>query len=279
MNIEKIISLSRKPKIFKRSETAFWDDPHISKKMLEAHLNPDWDAASRKHSTIDTSVKWMSEDIFLDKTLRILDLGCGPGLYTSRLARLGYSITGIDYSHRSIDYAKDYAEDNSLDINYIYQNYLTIDFKSEFDVIILIYCDLGALTNKERDTLLQKIHCALKPGGIFIFDVFTDKYRTEKDLGRSWEVTNDGFWNDKSYLALTESFLYPEEDTYLNQTIVITEEEEISVYRLFNHFYTVPTITNVIEKYGFIDHSFYSDIKGNRYNDKSGILAVVTRKQ
>jgi len=168
MNINELLKLSKKPKLFERSEYLFWDDPHISKKMLEAHLNPEWDAASRKISTIDKSVKWLNKEVFLNNELKVLDLGCGPGLYTSRLAELGYSVTGIDYSKRSINYANKNAAENELDIKYIYQNYLTIDFESEFDVIMLIFCDLGALTNEERDILLAKIYKALKPGGTFI---------------------------------------------------------------------------------------------------------------
>ena len=38
--------------------------------MLEAHLNPEWDAASRKHSTIDRSVKWLSG--IINKMLALL---------------------------------------------------------------------------------------------------------------------------------------------------------------------------------------------------------------
>ena len=37
-----------KPALFEPVETKFWDDPHISKSMLEAHLDPNHDAASRK---------------------------------------------------------------------------------------------------------------------------------------------------------------------------------------------------------------------------------------
>ncbi|OCL25720.1 hypothetical protein U472_15445 [Orenia metallireducens] len=278
MNIKKLMELSQKPQLFERNKTLFWDDPHISKKMLEAHLNPDWDAASRKMSTIDKSVEWLNEDVFSKKDIKVLDLGCGPGLYASRLAKLSYSITGIDYSQRSINYAQKEATENNLDIKYIYQNYLTIDFEAEFDVIMLIFCDFGALTNEERDILLKKIYKALKPGGIFVFDVFTDRNRDKDVLSRSWEITEDGFWNEKPYLALTETFLYPEDDTLLDQTIVMTEDGETKIYRLFNHFYTKATITNVLDEFGFKDHSYYSDVTGKRYSKKSKTLAVVTRK-
>ncbi len=277
MDIEKLINLSQKPKIFEKSETAFWDDPHISKKMLEAHLNPDWDAASRKFSTIDASVKWLNEDIFPNKDIKILDLGCGPGLYASRLAKLDYSVTGIDYSQRSINYATRKAEENNLDIKYIYQDYLTINFEAEFDVIMLIFCDFGALTNKERNILLRKIYKALKPGGLLIFDVFTDKNRDESDLGRTWAIKENGFWSKEPYVALTETFLYQEKDTFLDQTIVMTEKE-INIYRLFNHFYTKSTIGNILNKFAYKDHNYYSDVTGKKYKDESKTITVITKK-
>lgn len=278
MDINKLIKLSEKPKLFEKTETDFWDDEHISKKMLEAHLNPDWDAASRKFSTMDGSVKWLDEDIFSDKDIKIFDLGCGPGLYALRLAKRGYSVTGIDFSQRSINYAIKKAKENELDIKYIYQDYLTIDFKSEFDVIMLIFCDFGALTNSERDILLKKIYKALKPGGLFIFDVFTDKNRNESDLGRSWENTKDGFWDKKPYLALTETFLYSEADTFLDQTIVMNEDEEINIYRLFNHFYTKTTLSKVLDTFGFRKYDYYSDVSGEEYSEESETLAVVAKK-
>ncbi|MGM0437785.1 MAG: class I SAM-dependent methyltransferase [Bacillota bacterium] len=278
MDINKLIKLSKKPKLFEKTETDFWDDEHISKKMLEAHLNPDWDAASRKFSTMDASVKWLDEDLFSNKDIKILDLGCGPGLYASRLAKQGYSVTGIDFSQHSINHARKKAKEDELDIEYIYQDYLTIDFESEFDVIMLIFCDFGALTNSERDILLKKIYKALKPGGLFIFDVFTDKNRDESDLGRSWEITKDGFWNKKPYLALTKTFLYSEADTFLDQTIVMTEDEEINIYRLFNHFYTKSTVSKVLDEFGFGEYDYYSDVTGEEYSEDSETLAVVAKK-
>ena len=56
----KLFHLLKKPTLWQRSTEPFWDDEHISKGMLEAHLNPDWDAASRPHNIINCSVKWLS---------------------------------------------------------------------------------------------------------------------------------------------------------------------------------------------------------------------------
>ena len=46
----------------------------------------------------------------LERGARVLDLGCGPGLYTTRLAKLGHTCVGIDFSPASIAYAKAEAE-------------------------------------------------------------------------------------------------------------------------------------------------------------------------
>jgi len=98
--LNQLLASLRKPALWQRSSEPLWDDDHISRQMLAAHLDPDLDAASRRHDVIDRSVAWLGSVIPAGG--RVLDLGCGPGLYTSRLAAMGYDVTGIDYSRRSI---------------------------------------------------------------------------------------------------------------------------------------------------------------------------------
>ena len=278
MDINKIIELTKKPKLFERSDQKFWDDPHISKNMLEIHINPEFDAASRSYEFIGESIDWLIKSVFNDKDQKILDLGCGPGLYSKELAEKGYSVTGVDLSKRSIDYAKKQIQNKELDIEYKVQNFLELDYKEEYDVVLLLYCELGALTNQERDQLLIKVNEALRPGGKFVFDVFTENNRADVDIERKWDVVKQGFWDQKPYLSLTETYFYPEADTYLNQTIIINEDEEIKNYRIFEHFYSKETITQVLEDFGFINHDFYSDLRGEKYEPSSKTLAVVTEK-
>lgn len=60
-----------------------------------------------------------------------------------------------------------------MDIQHIYQTYLTMEYTNAFDAIFLIYCDFGALSDTNRGLLLQRIHKALKLDEVFVFDVFT----------------------------------------------------------------------------------------------------------
>ena len=154
--ISQLIELQHKPAPFTRGEPLFWDDPHISAQMLDAHLNPDIDAASRRPETIDRSVKWLIETLGLKDGAPILDLGCGPGLYASRFARAGLQVTGVDYSQRSIDYATNYATKNKLNITYRYQNYLELNDENQYDAALLIYGDFCPLNPEQRTTLLTE---------------------------------------------------------------------------------------------------------------------------
>lgn len=142
------------PDLWGRSIKPFWDDEHISCEMLKAHLNPMEDKASRTKDTIEKSVAWIAS--FIPTKYKILDLGCGPGLYSKRFSELGFDVTGVDFSKRSINYAKE----NDRQTEYIYKNYLEIEYSDLFDVIIMIYCDYAALTEPERQKLLSKVYAA-----------------------------------------------------------------------------------------------------------------------
>lgn len=76
---------------------------------------------------------------------RVLDLGCGPGLYSERLCRAGLTVTGVDYSRRSISYARARAAEQRLAIEYLYGDYLEVPFPSRLHAIFLIYGDFCVL--------------------------------------------------------------------------------------------------------------------------------------
>lgn len=103
--INQIKEKSKKPALFNKEGGNIWTEEYISKQMLEAHLNPEFDGASRRNSIIEKTVEFLDKKILI-KNSSILDLGCGPGLYAEKLCRNGHKVTGIDFSENTICYAR-----------------------------------------------------------------------------------------------------------------------------------------------------------------------------
>ena len=273
-----ILRYSAKPQLFESGEPQFWDDPHISKAMLEEHLNPDNDLASRKLKTIDKTIEHLVSSNILKQKDRVLDLGCGPGLYASRLCENGMKVTGVDISERSIDFAMRYAKEKGLNIDYRCMNFFDISYKSEFDVVLQIYGELCTFSDKKRDEILAKIHKALKKDGLFIFDVTTRALRKKEELKTNCHVSDGGFWRPGRHLVLEQGFDYPEHDVWLDQYIVLDDNAKISVYRYWFHDYTLQSITKVLEKAGFQILHAWNDLTGTSYEEGGDWIAITARK-
>ena len=70
------------------------------------------------------------------KKINILDIGCGGGLLTEPMCRLGANVVGIDASQKHIDIAKFHAKKNGLKINYLCAKPEDLKIKKKFDVIL-----------------------------------------------------------------------------------------------------------------------------------------------
>ena len=70
------------------------------------------------------------------QNLKILDIGCGGGLISEPMARLGASVTGIDASEKNIKVALIHSKKNNLNINYINKSPEQLDEKNQFDIIL-----------------------------------------------------------------------------------------------------------------------------------------------
>lgn len=260
MDFKKLEIVSKKPPLYEKGDAIMWTDKHISKQLLDIHLNPGIDLASRTEHSIDNTIEFICR--FCNKPeLNILDLGCGPGLYAERLAKSGHHVTGIDFSENSIRYASQQARLKKLNINYICKDYLALDITGKFDIVLLIYTDFGVLIPSEREKLLRNIHMALKPNGIFIFDVINKKNIEKKfKENKTWTYETRGFWTGIPYLELSSGFHYLNEKVFLQQHIIIDRTEKIKTYRFWTHYFDEQDITEILTNSGFTNVESFDKI-------------------
>ena len=67
---------------------------------------------------------------------------------------------------------------------------------------------------RERDRLLAQVYRALRPGGLFLFDVFTELYLPHPDQRAWYTMLTDGFWSPDENLVLELKHRYPDEQVH-----------------------------------------------------------------
>ncbi len=212
-------------------------------------------------------MRWLLSHLDLKIGNAVLDLGCGPGLYTARLAQQGLQVTGVDYSKNSIHYATQSALELGLEITYRYQDYLTLTDSEQYNLVLLIYGDYCPLNPEQRSQLLQNVKRALKPGGYFVLDVTTREHRGKYGQKNGWYVAETGFWKPGPHLVLEQGFDYPEQSIYLDQSLVITADGQLSVYRNWFQDFNQASISSEILRAGLRVESLWNDLQGTPFSE------------
>ena len=114
---------------------------------------------------------FIEKELDFDKSLRILDVGCGTGRHTLELTKRGYSVTGIDLSESQLNRAREKAENQNLTIDFRLQDARELTFDREFDMAIML-CEGGfplMETDEMNYEILKSVTKSLKKPGKFIF--------------------------------------------------------------------------------------------------------------
>ena len=254
-----------------------WTEEHTAKQMLSYHLNDQVEASSRNQRFIERSVAWMVSHFDVNEHTAIADFGCGPGLYANRLAERGASVTGIDFSGNSLQYARQVAADKGLSTDYVLANYLEFDTDKRFDLIIMIMCDFCALSPAQRTTLLNKFRTLLKPNGSALLDVHSLDYFDQKEEFAIYELNQlYGFWSAQDYYGFVNSFKYDKEKVLLEKYTIIEASRKRVVYNWLQCF-SQESLRKGFEENGFDIEATYGDVAGAPFDPNSSVFAVVAK--
>jgi SAM-dependent methyltransferase len=103
-----------------------------------------------------------------------LDLACGEGSFLRGMAALGWDATGVDQSEEMLSIASQRSSEAGLNIRWQAGDFRKLDFTAEFDLVTCWFDSLNYMTSPDDlQAVFQGAAAALKPGGVFIFDMNT----------------------------------------------------------------------------------------------------------
>lgn len=227
----------RRPEPFSRYTTdRLWTDPHVARRMLAFHLDASHDLASRSGAAIDGFVDWLDARLGLGGK-RVLDLGCGPGLYASRMAARGALVTGLDFSIVSLQHARAAAVAAGQAIAYMQADYHRDPLPGPADIVTLIYGDYNPMSPDRRRRLLGQVRQTLAPGGVFVFDVFSRGQFEQFAAGLAFgHRFMNGFWSAGDYFGFKVSHRYEDEAISLDRYRICRPDEEFEIFNWIQYF-------------------------------------------
>lgn len=258
-----------------------WDDPGFSERMLAEHLSQEHDLASRKSGTIDGHVDWIFTKVLDSRPARVLDLGCGPGFYTARLARTGCECVGIDFSPASIRYAREIADaEPNLSCTYHHADVRDGNFGERFDLVMMVYGQINVFPRNLALEILNNANAALKPGGALILEIQSrEQLRQAGEGAASWYTARSGLFSERPHLVLQENFWHGEAGaSTIRFSIIDAQTGQVSSYALSNEAYTEQELAELLRSAGFNTLEKYPSLSGETIAGDSDLPVVVAGK-
>ncbi|KYC46009.1 MAG: tRNA (uracil(54)-C(5))-methyltransferase [Candidatus Methanofastidiosum methylothiophilum] len=189
-------------------------------------------------------IDFIEKEINYNKSMKILDIGCGTGRHSIELAKRGYKVTGIDLSECMLERAKEKAKESNVKVDFIKADARELKFENQFDLALMI-CEGGfplMETDEMNFKILQSAAKALNHKGKFILTTLNGLFplfHSVKDFinSKSVDGKTDGntfdlmTFRDKSILEITddtgnikkikcdERYYVPSEITWLLKTL------------------------------------------------------------
>ena len=179
----------------------------------------------------------------------ILDLGCGTGSFTEKLAQKGYDMIGVDNAEEMLQIAMEKKEKSQNDILYLLQDMRAFELYGTVRAVVSI-CDSMNYILEEEDILevFRLVNNYLDPSGLFIFDMNTI-YKYQNILGECTIAEN------RDACSFIWDNFYDDEEKINEYELTLFVEEEKGLYRKFEetHFqraYKIARMKELIEQSG-----------------------------
>jgi len=208
----------------------------------------------------------------------VLELGCGTGAMTRRMAAKGYDMIGIDMSEDMLSLARQRSEGKEDGILYLCQDMREFDL---YGTVAAIFCVCDTInymmSEEELSKVFRLVANYLDPGGLFIFDMDT-LYLYEEVLG-----DNTSMMSHEAGDFIWENTFYPDEMiNEVNLTLFLKNGDRSYRKHQETHIrraYELEVVKNLLDKAGMDMIGVYHELTKDEPRDDSERVYIIARER
>ena len=248
--VHRLSRLPSWPRPFDPDAELDWSDPAFSRRLLAEHLDQGHDGASRRLPLIEQHVRRLRQ-LLPGPPARVLDAGCGPGLYTTRLARLGYRMDGIDVGPAVIRHARRAARAAGVSrlTHLKVADIASLPVSPRYEAVILIYYVLENRTARRQAAALRRLGSCLLPGGRLIAEF---RLRPDQLPGRlsAWDVAELSLLGRRHQLLLGDSVYDRARKVFILREVAVFADGTVAVQQTTSRLFDFDELPGLFAKAG-----------------------------
>ena len=201
----------------------------------------------------------------------VLDLGCGIGRISLEFARRGFLVTGVDRTTSYLEQARQQAEKEKLNIEFVHADMRAFVRPDAFDSVVSTYTTFGYFEDPADDRrVVSNVYKSLKPGGAFLIDMHGKETLARVFQERDWSE-RDGV------ITLQERKVTQNWSWMQNRWILLKGNERIE--NSFSHrLYSGTEMADLLTGCGFSRTDIYGSLDGIPYDHMARRLIAVGQK-
>ena len=222
----------------------------------------------QRQSSAKVEVEKLLSLLKIQNNDRILDLCCGPGRHSLELVRLGFEVVGVDRTKSFIETAKQQAEDEDLEVEFVVADMREYCRPGSFDIVMNLFGSFGYFEDPDDDRqVVKNVYASLCSGGKFLIETMGKEIAVREFQEKDWSEGGD-------MLVLAERKPIQNWSRIQTRWIVIKGSQRFE-HTVSVRSYSAAELSSLLSECGFINVQVFGDLEGVNYDQQAKRLVVI----